>query len=643
MTQPLPTYRFGPYELRTQSRELFKLGTKLRLRPQSYQVLQLLVEHAGDAVSREQLHRALWSDATVVDFELGVNTCIKELRGVLSDSATEPRYIQTLPKVGYRMIRAVTVEQVFALDEPTAATDSAPDIPHLSAIQGDSHPTIFTSKWLVAAALVLALALLASLGYLQWSRSRRVAQAPPARTMLAILPFENLTGDPSQDYFSDGLTEEMITQVGRLDPQHLGLIAQTSAMHYKNDPQGLADISKELGVQYVLQGSVRRDAGKVRITAQLIQTKDQTHLWSQEYDRELSGLLALQSEIAQEIAHEIKVTLHQGEGQAHGKVSTASLSPSTYQAYDLYLEGRYFWNKRSPQSLQRAGEYFQQSIDKDPTYARSYAGLADTYALMSGYGVTSPNVSTPKARAAAQAAIKLDDHLAEAHVSLAVIAQNYDWDWATAEKEYRRAIELDPNYATAHHWYAEYLALLGRFDEASTEIERARELDPLSLIIAADRGAILYFSRQYDAAITQFRSVLDMEPDFPRAQLIIYAYVQQKKYPEAIAAVQKKLAVDRSPWGTALPVYVYGVAGQRDAANRAMVALAGVDWMQQAPLQTAVAYIGLGNNDQAFYWLNIAVDQHSPSLTALKIDPTYDPLRSDPRFAQLLHRINLQP
>jgi TolB-like protein/DNA-binding winged helix-turn-helix (wHTH) protein/Tfp pilus assembly protein PilF len=653
MAQPLPTYRFGPYELRTQSRELFKLGTKLRLRPQSYQVLQLLVEHAGDAVSREELHRALWPQAATLDFELGLNTCIKELRGLLSDSATEPRYIQTLPKVGYRMIRAVSLEPVFPPEEPTVgADDRSPETPPRPVILGGSQSRVVAWnmvawklvawKWL--AATTVALAFLASLGYLQWSRSRRVAQAPPVRTILAVLPFDNLTGDPSQDYFSDGLTEEMITQLGRLDPQHLGLIARTSAMHYKNDRQGLVDISKELGVQYVLQGSVRRDAGKVRITAELIQTKDQTHLWSQEYDRELSSLLALQSEISQEIAREIKITLHQTEDSAHVSVgaSSTALSPNAYQAYDLYLEGRYFWNKRTGEGLKRAVDYFQQSIDADPTYARSYAGLADNYAMMSAYGVMPANEATPKARAAAQRAIQLDNHLAEAHVSLAVIAQNYDWDWATAETEYRRAIEFDPNYATAHHWYAEYLALTGRFDEALVEIERARQLDPLSLIIAADRGTILYFSRQYDLAIAQFHSVLEMEPAFPRANMVIYAYVQQGEYSEALADIAQVRKLGDASWISLIDVYVLGRSGQREEAQRELDRLGKVN-AQESPLAIAIAYLGLGNNEQTFAWMEKAYAAHTTSLAAIKVDPTFDPLRGDPRFQNLLHRLGLQP
>jgi TolB-like protein/DNA-binding winged helix-turn-helix (wHTH) protein len=640
MPKSAPNYRFGPYELRTRSHELLKLGIKLRLRPQSYQVLQLLVEKAGEVVSREELQRALWPAAMVNDFELGLNTCVKELRGALSDSATEPRYIETLPKVGYRMIRDVTVEQV--PDPGEVAVDAS------VLVSKSSHPGTATAPsskslrqvWPVAAVLAVFL-LAAGAGYLKWFRTKAPTQSPNQRTMLAVLPFENLTGDPTQDYFSDGLTEEMITQLGRLDPQHLGLIARTSVMRYKSERKELSDISKELGVQYVLEGSVRRDAGKVRITAELISTKDQTHLWSQEYDRELSSLLAVQSEIAQNIAREIKITLN---GDPRAAIIAATLSPNSYQAYDLYLQGRYFWNKRTAASLQRAAEYFQQSIDKDPTYARSYAGLADSLALQSSYDVLPPNAAMPKARTAAQTAIKLDDGLAEAHASLAVIAQNYDWDWATAEKEYRRAIELDPNYATAHHWYAEYLALTGRFDEALAEIERARQLDPLSLIIAADRGVILYFSRQYAPAVAQFNSVLEMEPNFLRAQLVIYAYVQQGDYPKAFAALDRARRASESPWAGALEVYLLGRSGKLPEARLQLEKFKRTPATpEQLALPLAVACLGVGDKEQAMASLENAFTQHSGSITALKVDPTYDPLRNDPRFTDLLRRLGFQP
>jgi TolB-like protein/Tfp pilus assembly protein PilF len=458
--------------------------------------------------------------------------------------------------------------------------------------------------------------------------------------MLAVLPFENLTGDAGQDYFSDGLTEEMIAQLGRLDPQRLGVIARTSVMHYKHSQVQMVQIGRELGVQYVLEGSVRRDSDKVRISAQLIQTKDQTHLWARQYDREQINLLALQGEIAQEIANEIQLTI--GDPKRIDSAHQPSLSPEAYEAYDLYLKGRYFWNKRTTQGFQHAIEYFQQAIAKDPTYARAHAGLADSYALMSGYSLAPQNEFMPKARAAAQRAVELDDRLAEAHTSLALVTENYDWDWQNAEKEYRRAIQLDPNYATAHHWYAEYLAYQGRFDEAFAEIERARQLDPLSLIIATDNGAILYFSRQYDRAIEQFRAVLDMEPNFPRAHLLVFAYVQKGLFPDALADIEKWRRIDDAPGIWSVQAYVYGRSGQRVEARRALEKLQQLNRRQRMdPAAIALAYVGMDNKDEAFAWLQKTYSEHSNALTALKVDPIYDPLRSDPRFQELLRRVGL--
>ncbi len=300
--------------------------------------------------------------------------------------------------------------------------------------------------------------------------------------MLAVLPFENLTGDAGQDYFSDGLTEEMIAQLGRLDPEHLGVIARTSVMHYKHSQEQLDQIGRELGVQYVLEGSVRRDSDKVRISAQLIQTKDQTHVWARQYDRELSNLLLLQGEIAQEIAGGIQLTL----GDSHKRISSAhqpSLSPEAYEAYDLYLKGRYYWNKRTTQGFQQAIAYFQQAIAKDTNYARAYAGLADSYALLSGYSLAPQNELMPKARAAAQRAVELDDRLAEAHTSLASALEG-EYKWDRAEREFKRAIELNPNYANAHHWYGILLWKVGKLDKSLREASKAQLLDPLSSQIA---------------------------------------------------------------------------------------------------------------------------------------------------------------
>jgi TolB-like protein/Tfp pilus assembly protein PilF len=457
--------------------------------------------------------------------------------------------------------------------------------------------------------------------------------------MLAVLPFENLTGDNGQDYFSDGLTEEMIAQLGRLDPQRVGVIARTSVMHFKHSQEQLDQI--ELGVQYVLEGSVRRDSEKVRISAQLIQVKDQTHVWARQYDRELSSLLALQGEIAQEIANGIQLTIV--DPKQIDSAHHASLSPEAYEAYDLYLKGRYFWNKRTTQGFQHAIEYFRQAIAKDPNYARANAGLADSYALISGYSLAPQNEFMAKARAAARRAVELDDRLAEAHASLALITENYDWDWQNAEKEYRRAIELDPNYATAHHWYAECLALLGRFDEAFAEIAHARQLDPLSLIIATDNGAILYFSRQYDRAIEQFRAVLDMEPNFPRAHMLAFVYVGKGSYAQAIADLEKWRRIDNTPYTWAAQAYVYGRWGQQEQARHALRKFEELSQKRQVDPEPGLlaAYVGMGDKDRVFAMFEKACAERSNVLDSLKVEPNYDPLRSDPRFQDLLRRVGL--
>lgn len=657
MESPVPIFRFGPYESRPRTRELYKHGSKLKVRPRPLQLLNLLLSRAGDVVTREELRQELWSAETFVDFEHSLNTSIKEMRAVLSDSAADPRYIQTLPRLGYRFIAPVEIVEltngqnsleahgdksasprpnpallVPEFVAPTAALDVPAAAARMRPLRNWALPGL--------AAILIVIAVV----YFQWSRSRIRPQPPSERIMLAVLPFQNLTGDPGQEYFSDGLTEEMIAQLGRLDPDHLGVIARTSVMHYKNTQEPVHQIGEELEVQYVLEGSVRRDSDKVRITAQLIQVKDQTHLWSRQYDRELSHLLTLQGEIAQEISDAIQVALG-----AH-KVGDAApppapIAPKSYEAYDLYLQGRYFWNKRTAQGLQQAVYYFQQAIAKDPGYARAYAGLADSYALMSAYNVSPPCEIIPQARTAALKALELDEKLAEAHASLALVAQNYDWDWQTAEKEYRRAIELDPNYATGHHWYAEHLALRGRFDEAFVEIERARQLDPLSLIIQADNGAILFFSRQYDRSIEQFRAVLELEPKFPRAHMIDFAYVQDGRFADALADIEAWRRVEDasySHWTWATQAYVYGRAGQPVQAHRALEKLESISRRQRIDLFAfVVASVGIGDKDQAFAWLEKSVADHSPGLTAIKVDPIYDPLRSDPRFQELVRRVGL--
>ncbi|HWX56365.1 MAG TPA: winged helix-turn-helix domain-containing protein [Verrucomicrobiae bacterium] len=626
--------RFGQdFELDLRVGELRRSGRLLKLEHIPTEMLRLLIEQKEQLVSRDQIIERIWGKDVFLDTDNSINAAIRKIRQVLKDDPAKPRFVQTITGRGYRFIAQVVDVKVPSVKD---------DIPQPAVAGEDFSDSRLSWLWLRRWPVLLGISivLLPLSAYFQWPGFRPRYQPSSARLMLAVLPFANLTGDAGQDYFSDGLTEEMIAQLGHLDSAHLGVIARTSVMHYKHSQEPLEQVGRELGVQYVLEGSVRRDSDRVRITVQLVQMKDQTRLWSRQYDRDLGHLLALQREIAQEIANEIQLALD--DQRRNDPAHLASRAPASYEAYESYLKGRYSLNKRTPGSLQQAIEYFQQAVAKDPGYARGYAGLADSYALVSGYDLSPRTESMPKARAAALRALEIDDQLAEAHNSLALIAENYDWDWQTAEKEFRWAIRLDPNYATAHHWYAEYLAYQGRFDEAFAESERARQLDPLSLIIAADNGAILYYSRQYDRAIEKLRAVQEMEPNFPRAHLLSSVYLQKGMYAEALADIERWRRFDNGPWIPGYLAYVYGHSGQRLRAQQELRKLEQLS--RHRPLDPGpilMAHIGMGNKNEAFAWLEKAYLSHSTMLTSLKVDPFYDPLRSDPRFQELMRRVRL--
>lgn len=636
-SSPTPVLRFGVFQVNLTARELRKHGVRVRLPGQPFCILSILLEKPGEVITREEIQKRLWATDTFVDFEHSMNSAIKKLRAALGDTPENSRYIETIPRVGYRFI--APVEEVTAKGSLAAGAQLA--------TSGTSVPTAVEQsskrRWPVVFGVFVALFAAAG-AYTHWSHGWLRTIPATERVMLAVLPFENLTGDAGQDYFSDGLTEEMIAQLGRIEPEHLGVIARTSVMHYKHTQEQLDQIARELGVHYVLEGSVRRDARTVRISVQLIQMKDQTHLWARQYDRELSHVLALQGEIAQDVTDEIELTL----GQGHGRVAAdrkPAASPNSYEVYDLYLKGRYFWNKRTKEGFEQAAAYFEQAIAKDANYARAYAGLADTFALMSTWYMVPHSEFIPKARVAALKALQIDEGIAEAHASVALIVENYDYDWQTAEKEFRRAIQLDPGYATAHQWYAEYLSWQGRFDEALAESERARRLDPLSLIIATDYGEILYSSRQYERAIEQSRAVLEMEPTLPRAYgVLIDAEVQAGKFPEAQADIERlrrAVGADVDRWG--LQAYVYGRWGRQAEARYALGKLKQ-SLRSSQPMEIPVllmAYSGTDQKEEVIALLQKAYSEHSNALTALKVDPMYDPLRSDPRFQDLLQRVGL--
>jgi TolB-like protein/DNA-binding winged helix-turn-helix (wHTH) protein/Tfp pilus assembly protein PilF len=623
---PASKIQFGPFLVDAETGELRKHGVRMKIQERPLRLLVALLEKPGELVTREELRQRIWPDGTFVDFDHNISSCVNKLRGALNDTARNPRYIETVGRRGYRFVA------------DCKPINEQEDEPRLESVPAGPEPPSKNSStyrpWLLPAGIVL----IALSAFLLWTRLHRRTSSPAARPILAVLPFANLTGDPSQEYFSDGLTEEMITRIGQLDPQRMGVIARTSVMHYKNSTDRVDKIASELGADYVLEGSVRRGSGRVRVTAELIRASNQEHLWARDFTHQESDILLLQDEITRDIADEI----HQILGLSSTPSTHSAQHAQNYDAYELYLKGRYSAEKRTPQGLRQAAQYFEQSIAKDPTDARSFAALADSYSLLSSYYQGPPNELMLKAKAAALKAVQLDDNLAEAHTSLALIAQNYDWDWKTSEEQYLRAIELDPNYATAHHWYAELLVMLGRFDEAFPEIERARRLDPVSLIVAADYAVFLHYARKDDRAIQQFRAVLEMEPFFPRAQIVVYAYCQKSMYKEAIAQLELWRDLDNSAWRWATLVYVYSRSGQTSVAQNAFSRLQRMNSKKRLdPGPLILAYVGTGQRDKALDEVERAYTEHSPIIASMGVDPIYDPLRDQPRFQELLKKVDL--
>jgi TolB-like protein/Flp pilus assembly protein TadD len=590
---PNRRYCFLDFEVDSRSGEVRKLGVRLKIQEQPFKVLIQLLENAGELVPREDLRAALWPSETYVDFETGLNTAIKRLREMLGDSADHPAFIETLPRRGYRFVAPMKEDSV------TAA------------------------------------------GVLQ-PRTSEAAKRNRERLKLVVLPFANLSGNPEQEYFSDGMTEEMIAQLGRLNPNQLAVIARPSAMHYKGTAKRIDEIGRELGVDYILAGSVRRVGERVRITAQLAEASNQIQVWAESYDRRLSDILRLQADVAEAIAREIQIAL-----APMARESNKIQDQVAPEAYEAYLKGRYYWNKRTEQALRQASSYFQQAIEKCPDYAPAYAGLADSYILLgdTSYGVLRPCEAMQIAKNAAVRAVEIDESLAEAHTSLASVKEQFERDFKGAEKEYKRAIALQPGYAIAHHWYAYYLADVGRLAEAQAEIECARELDPLSLIINADLGWVYYLARNYDRAVEQLRKTLELDPDFVRAHYLLgRTYLEKGMYNQAVQELQKATDLSR---GNA--VYLAGLgcgyakSGKTREAMRILDELVEMRSSQAyvPPYDIALVLVALGQQDSAFTWLEKAFEENSDFKDELKVGPMLDPLRSDPRFQELLRRVGL--
>jgi TolB-like protein/DNA-binding winged helix-turn-helix (wHTH) protein/Tfp pilus assembly protein PilF len=615
-------YAFGPFQLDPAQRLLFRDDGVVPLTPKALDTLLVLVENRGQLLTKDELLERVWPGTFVEEVTLAKN--ISTLRKALGEPPEGGEYIETHSKRGYRF-----VAEVHAIErEASAAPSASPAETPAPAAAPSARPP----AWRVSAAVLAAVLLVT--GAALWYRGRSLATPANGKIMLAVLPFENLSGDPAQEYFSSGLTEEMITQLGRLDPGRLGVIARTSAMQYKDAHKDVRQIGSELGVDYLLEGSVRREGNRVRISAQLIQVRDQSHQWAADYDRDLRDILALQSEVAGAIAQQIRLQL---TPEQHARLQNARTLNA--EAYESYLKGRFFWNKRTVEGHQKAIEYFQKAVALDPNYAQAYAGLADAYALLGSWAnpVMPRGEAMGQARAAAQKALSLDDSLSDAHASLGFVKMHYDWDFAGAEKEFQRAIALNPGYATAHHWYAYDLAALARLDEALAEVRRAQQADPLSVIISRDVGEMLLFAGRDDEAIAQCRKTLEMDPNFGHAHLLLaWAYHHKGQSKEFMEELEK---VARAGQEHAQGVF-YALQGKRAEAHR-VLARFGKNY--GSALDTAAVYVYLGEKDRAFALLEKALGERVGGLIIMRVTPEWEPIRSDPRFEQLARRVGLPP
>jgi TolB-like protein/DNA-binding winged helix-turn-helix (wHTH) protein/Tfp pilus assembly protein PilF len=620
--------QFGVFELDLKAGELRKQGTRIKLQDQPLRVLALLIEQAGTVVAKEELRQKIWPSDTFVDFDHGLHSAMTRLREALGDSAESPRYIETLPRRGYRFI--APVEEICRRSEaawPVAAA-SHNLLPRLAV------PLVVG---ILAGTSLLAIVLGFNLGDARrWLRR----QSNPTIRSLAVLPLQNLSGDPTQDYFADGMTEELISHLAQL--RDVRVVSRTSSMRYRATTKGLPQIAQELGVDAVIEGSVMRSGQRVRITAQLLDARNDEHLWGQSYERDLEDVMVLQEDMSRAIADEIQVKLRVPPSfQAH-LPTTRPVNPDAYLAY---LKGQYYWNKRSPQALRTAIVYFKQAVDIDQNYAKAFAGLANAYSSLCLVADIRPLEGFPQAKQAALRAVELDPTSAEAHASLAYVKLWFDWDWSRAETEFRYALDLEPGYATGHQWYAEYLRLMGRQDEAISEGKRALELDPLSLIINMESGLPFYVEQRSDEAISYFRKTLEMDSNFGLAHCVLgWAYEQQGKYPQAIAELREALQLDDSPPILASLGHVYAVSGQRRDARLVLDLLrTRAQRGYVGPNFFAIVYTGLNENDKALDSLNQAYADHHWGLVWLQTATFFDPLRSNPRYSDLLSRMRFPP
>jgi len=641
--------RFGVFEVDLKACELRKHGFRIKLAEQPFQVLAFLLERPGEIVTREELRDRLWPGDTFVDFDHGLNNAVMRVREVLLDSSEHPRYVETVPRRGYRFVAPVeetsvpppvpaTIELEGASTSP-ASSASKPALAHTIS-EHATVPRWFTSR-LAAAIAIVVVGLAALLAFTIHARNVTTNQANATRsTSLVVLPLENLSGDKDQDYFADGMTDELIANLAKIRSLHV--ISRSTAMTYKGTRKPLSEIARELNVDAVVEGTVMRVGSRVRITAELVQVSTDHHLWADTYESQMGDVLALQNRVSAAIVNEIRINLTPEERERLAK--TPAVAP---EAYENYLKGLYYWNKRSDENLTRAIGYFERATQLDPNYALAYAGLSDCYAIISAeiFGTMPASEAAPKARAAAVRALELDPTLAEAQTSLATEKFNYEWDWSGAAQGFERAIGLNPSYATAYQRYSLYLIAMGRAQDSFAQIQKARALDPLSLSINFSLGWRLYMARQYDAAITQLKDTLEMDPSYELPHLVAgQAYEQKGNYALAIPELRKAVELSRgTPLMVSALAHAYARSGNRAEAEKLLAQLQAKSMNQYvSPYYFAIVCVGLGRTEEALDWLERAVEERTPWLPELKVDPNWDRVRSQPRFIAIMKKIGLE-
>lgn len=637
--------RFGVFEVDLKACELRKHGLRLKLPEQPFQVLAVLLEKPGEIITRDELRNQLWPGDTFVDFDHGLNNAVMKLREVLGDSSENPRFVETIPRRGYRFIAPVD-ESIYSsqVNVPeTVGLGGQPELTRLGQIEATvpwktpvSPRAHFRRNALVVSVALAAFALVAAFVF-YYGHPGGGGRPSEHSTSLVVLPLDNLSGDKDQEYFADGMTDELIANLAKI--RSLRVISRSTAMAYKGTHKPLSQIARELNVDAVVEGTVLRVGNRVRITAELVQVSTDQHLWADTYESQMGDVLALQNRVSSAIVNEIRINLTPEDRERLAK--TPAVAP---EAYENYLKGRYYWNKRTDENLTKAIGYFEEASRQDPHYALAYAGLSDCYAIISAtiFGTMPSSVAGPKAKTAAQRALEIDPSLAEAETSLATVKFNYDWDWQGAAAGFERAIQLNPNYATAYQRYSLYLMAMGRTQESFDQINRARELDPLSISINFSLGWRLYMARQYDRALEQLRNTLEMDPSYELPHLVAgQAYEQRGQFEAAIAELRK--AVDLShgtPMMISALAHAYARSGNNMEAEKLLAQLTADSRKEYvSPYYIAIVYAGLGNNEAAITWLEKSLADRSNGLVFLQVEPQLDGLRANPRFLALQKKL----